>query len=249
MNKKYASLILSQLISFAPSADTLYGQNNIQLETMVITATRTEKPMSELPYSVDILTLDDNSAQTLNRTLPETMKYVPGVMVQKTGHGQGSPIIRGFTGFRTLFLIDGIRLNNSVFRDGPNQYSNTVDPYSISNMEIIKGPSSVLYGSDAVGGTVNLITRGNKGTETGFNLHPSFYYRFSDAENSHSGHFEISANYDDKFGFLIGASYKDFGDLVGGNSVGVHPMTGYTDTDVNFKADYSLRHDYSDTDR
>jgi len=49
-------------------------------------------------------------------------------MVQKTSQGQGSPFIRGFTGFRTLFLIDGIRLNNSAFRDGPNQYWNTVDP-------------------------------------------------------------------------------------------------------------------------
>jgi len=91
---------------------------------------------------------------------------VPGVMVQKTGHGQGSPYIRGFTGFRTLLMIDGIRLNNAVFRDGPNQYWNTVDPFSIERLEVVKGPSSVLYGSDAIGGTVNVITRGPGGETT-----------------------------------------------------------------------------------
>ncbi len=212
-------------------------------DPIVITATRTERPLIELPFSADVVTLDHNAGQTLNRTIPEALKYTPGIMVQKTGHGQGSPIIRGFTGFRTLFLIDGIRLNNSVFRDGPNQYSNTVDLYSISRMEIIKGPSSVLYGSDAIGGTVNLLTRGNESTETGFNLHPRFYYRYADAENSHSGHFETSGNYDDRLGFLVGVSYRDFGDLEGGKSVGRQPMTGYTDTGVNFKADYSFTRD------
>ncbi len=89
----------------------------------------------------------------------ELNREVPGVIVQKTGHGQGSPFLRGFTGFRTLLLIDGIRLNNSVFRDGPNQYWNTVDPFTIGQLEIIKGPSSVLFGSDAIGGTVNVVTR------------------------------------------------------------------------------------------
>jgi hemoglobin/transferrin/lactoferrin receptor protein len=58
--------------------------------------------------------------------VPESLAREPGVMVQKTAHGQGSPYLRGFTSQRTLFLIDGIRLNNSVFREGPNQYWNTV---------------------------------------------------------------------------------------------------------------------------
>lgn len=243
MNMEIIPLLI--LLSFCAGvlANSQAEQVTMQLDPVVVTATRTAKPISQLPYSAEVITLDDNAGQTLNRSIPEAMKYVPGVMIQKTGHGQGSPYIRGFTGFRTLFLIDGIRLNNSVFRDGPNQYSNTVDPYSISNMEIIKGPSSVLYGSDAIGGTINLLSRGNDKTDPGFNLHPSFYYRFSDAESSHSGHFELSGNYADKFGFLVGVSYKDFGDLEGGESVGVQKKTGYTDFDINFKADYALTDD------
>lgn len=230
--------------SACPSWVTVYAETDtLQFEPIVITATRTKKTLLDVPYSASVVELDTNKAQTIYRTVPEALKYEPGIMVQKTGHGQGSPYIRGFTGFRTLYLIDGIRLNNSVFRDGPNQYANTIDPYSISRMEVVKGPSSALYGSDAIGGTINLISRGNTRTETGFNLHPNFYYRFSDAENSHSGHAETSGNYDDKLGFLLGLSYKDYGDLIGGDQLGRQPKTGYDDLDVNFKADYAITRD------
>ena len=88
-------------------------------------------------------------------SVPEALSETPGVLVQQTAHGQGSPYLRGFTGFRTVALVDGIRLNNSTFRDGPNQYWSTIDALAITRLEVVKGPASVMYGSDAVGGTVN----------------------------------------------------------------------------------------------
>jgi hemoglobin/transferrin/lactoferrin receptor protein len=84
-------------------------------------------------------------------------------MLQKTSYGQGSPFLRGFTGFRTLLMVDGVRLNNAVFREGPNQYWNTVDPWSVDRYEVVLGPASVLYGSDAVGGAVNALTLDSAG--------------------------------------------------------------------------------------
>ena len=74
-------------------------------------------------------------------------------------YGQGSPYIRGFTGYLNVMMVDGIRLNNSVFRTGPNQYWATIDPLSLSRLEVVKGPGSVLYGTDAIGGAVNAITK------------------------------------------------------------------------------------------
>ncbi|MGR8930365.1 MAG: TonB-dependent receptor plug domain-containing protein [Gammaproteobacteria bacterium] len=246
-NQVLSYLALSNLIWFGTSnmaSAAGYSETEVtELDRLVVTASRSEKKLSDTPYAASVVELESDKAKTIYRTIPEALKYEPGVMVQKTGHGQGSPYIRGFTGFRTLLLVDGIRLNNSVWRDGPNNYLNTVDPYSIGRMEIVRGPSSALYGSDAIGGAVNMISAGNSNTETGFNLHPNVYYRFGDAENSHSGHAETTGNYDDRLGFLLGMSYKDYGDVVAGEPTGVQPRTGYRDLDVNFKGDFKLTPD------
>lgn len=220
-------------------------ENNSHLEDLVVTATRTGKKPFDTPAFVDLVSEHDLRERRLSRTVPEALKEVPGVMVQKTAHGQGSPYIRGFTGFRTLFLIDGIRLNNSTFRDGPNQYWNTVDPLSISRMEVVKGPSSVLYGSDAVGGTVNAITKSRTTFGEGFLANGELYYRFSSAEKSHMGRAEVSGSMDQKLGFLLGGSLKNFGDMRGGDSVGLQRKTGYDEWDGDFKMEYFLDDDSS----
>ncbi len=83
-----------------------------------------------------------------------------GVMMQSTAAGQASPFVRGLTGQQVLILVDGIRLNNSITRRGPNQYFNTVDPGMVDHIEVIRGQGSVLWGSDAIGGAINIVTRG-----------------------------------------------------------------------------------------
>src|SRR5690606_27906513 len=76
---------------------------------------------------------------------PDIIATAPGVYGQATAHGQGSPFIRGMTGNSVLVMVDGVRFNNSVFRFGPNQYTSSIDPSTIERIEIIRGPSSVLY--------------------------------------------------------------------------------------------------------
>lgn len=83
-----------------------------------------------------------------------------GVLLQSTAAGQASPFIRGLTGQQVLILVDGIRLNNSIFRRGPNQYFNTIDPGMVDHIEVLRGQGSVLWGSDAIGGAINVVTRG-----------------------------------------------------------------------------------------
>ena len=118
---------------------------------IIVTATRSGVDPHLVPNQVETLSAEQ-AEQRLVRTVPEALELLPGVHVQKTSHGQGSPYIRGFTGFRTLALIDGVRFNNSIFRDGPNEYWNTIDPWSIDSLELVQGQGSVLYGSDAIGG-------------------------------------------------------------------------------------------------
>ncbi|MCX6853899.1 MAG: Plug domain-containing protein [Verrucomicrobia bacterium] len=154
----FAILLASTLAAAqepTPSAETTE-----KLPEMVITATRGQTDLLKVPSVVRTLTAEQLQERQV-RTLPEALREIPGVNVQKTSNGQGSPFIRGFTGFRNLALIDGIRFNNSTFREGPNQYWNTIDSYAIDRIELVPGQGSVLYGSDAIGGTLNMFTKGS----------------------------------------------------------------------------------------
>lgn len=216
--------------------------NVVELPPMFVTATRTSETLANVPYTVNAVTVSNLQVQQ-PRTLPEAFKEMPSVMVQKTAHGQGSPFIRGFTGFRTLMLIDGVRLNNSTFRDGPNQYWNTVDVFSVDRLEVVKGPSSVLYGSDAIGGTVNAITARREIFGEGLDGGGRLFYRGATAEESHTVRAEASGSLDDDVGVLLGGTWKDYGDLHGGEDVGRQPKTGYGELDWDAKLEYKVQPD------
>ncbi len=242
-------LILLLCISSVYAKDNINNttQTNNITPKIIVTATRDEQPMKNVPYSGTIFNANELRIENPARTIPEALKTAPGTMIQKTGHGQGSPYIRGFTGYRNLFLIDGIRLNNSVFRDGPNQYWNTVDVLGLRRIELMRGPYSVLYGSDAIGGTVNAITRGKHDLRYSSNWDRHIYYRYSSAENSNIGRLESIGNLTDQLTLTLGYSYKDFGDLQGGRKVGTQEKTGYTEKDWDAKLEYFINKDTSIT--
>ena len=166
------------------------------------------------------------------------LRDVTGIMIQETAFGQGSPYIRGFTGFRNVFLVDGIRLNNSVFREGPNQYWNTVDPFSLDRLEVVKGPGSVLYGSDAIGGTVNAISKSPSLDQTGRSYGGTASYRTASAENSHLGRGEFQVRIEPRTAMLLGASGKHYGNLnTGGGTI---RNTGYDEWNADLKLAHQI---------
>jgi outer membrane receptor protein involved in Fe transport len=125
----------------------------------VVTPSRgegTEFDSDRSVFAVDSEALDSGSFADV----PEALADVPGVFVQRTNRGAGLPLIRGLVGPQNVLLIDGLRFNQATFRTGPNQYSALVDPSALSRVEVVLGPGSVLYGSDAMGGVVNMIPRG-----------------------------------------------------------------------------------------
>lgn len=208
-------------------------------QEVLVTANRERQSVFETPYTAHVISLKRMDEQQ-PRTLPEALADIPGVMVQKTGYGQGSPFIRGFTGFRTLMLVDGIRLNNSTFREGPNQYWSTIDPFSLERIEIVKGPSSVLYGSDAIGGTVQAITKSPYGWGDGNQVGGEVYTRFGSADHSIMVHPEFSFTHDQKLGILVMGTFADFNDLRGGHDIGLQENTGYQQWSGDLKAEYRL---------
>jgi len=209
------------------------------LGEVVITATRTKKPGLEVPAQVEVVSGAEIRSRRLSRTVPEALTETPGVMVQKTSRGQGSPYVRGFTGFRNLLLIDGIRLNNAVFRDGPNQYWSTVDPLTVQRLEVVKGAGSVLYGSDAVGATVNALTRTVAPGEVERWAAPRLYARYASAEDAVVTRAEMAGGRG-PVGWLAGVSWKDFGDVRGGREVGLQPATGYGERDGDVKLTWAV---------
>ena len=231
------------LALFLPVPSLALAQERVRetdLGRTIVTATQTPESPFDTPYTVDRIGAEE-LLRSGARTTPDMLRETPGILLQATSHGQGSPYIRGFTGFRTVLLIDGIRLNNSVFRDGPNQYWNTVDPYSIRSLEVVKGPSSVLWGSDAIGGTVNALTKGP--TSWGRGQLGTFQYRVASAENSHVGRVELDVTAGDDFGVLVGGTGKTYGDLVAGDDTGTQPNTGYDEWNADVKSEHWLSDD------
>ena len=209
------------------------------LPEVVVTAMRSEMIIAEVPYTGYVVGRAEQQ-QRAPRTTPDALAGLPSVMVQKTSYGQGSPYLRGFTGFRTLLLVEGIRLNNSVFRDGPNQYWNTVDPWAVERYEVVMGPASVLYGSDAVGGTVNAVGM----TPPDWTGQPTWErrlgYRGATAEESHQVRVGLRGRVNEQLGVIGGATWKQFGDLRGGRDVGRQKYSGYDEIDFDLRGDYAL---------
>jgi outer membrane receptor protein involved in Fe transport len=128
------------------------------LEQMQVTATRAERLVYDVAQAV---TLVDSESIRRNspQVLPEELRGRVGTFFQQTTPGQGTAIIRGLKGSQILHLVDGIRLNNAFFRSAPNQYLALVDPYAVAQMEVVRGSAGTLYGSDAMGGVVQVLTR------------------------------------------------------------------------------------------
>ena len=211
------------------------------LDPLVITGTRSETLAQMLPYSNELFSSEDFRELTV-RTLPDALRYTPGVLVQKTSYGQGSPFIRGFTGRQNLFLIDGVRFNNSTFRGGPVQYWNTVDPLSLDRFELIRSQGSVLYGSDAAGGTLNAFTKfADFVAEPDGQVfsHGSAFYEYrSNGRDSHTGRLEAQTGIGGKFGLHLGISTKEFGDIED-SAVGLMRGTGYPEQSIDSRLDYA----------
>ena len=124
---------------------------------MTVTATRREQTSFEVPRAVTVVQQSELARQTPT-VLPDLLRGTAGVFVQETTPGQGTPIIRGLTGSSVLMLVDGMRLNTAFFRPAPNQYFALVDAYNVERLEVVRGAGSTLYGSDALGGVVHIIT-------------------------------------------------------------------------------------------
>ncbi|MBI2903621.1 MAG: TonB-dependent receptor [Candidatus Methylomirabilis oxyfera] len=197
----------------------------IELSPVVVTATRGERPNFDLPNAVTIVDREHVERQTPT-VLPDLLRGEAGIFIQQTTPGQAAPIIRGLIGSSILMLVDGMRLNTAFFRSAPNQYFALVDPYNVDRLEAVRGAGSTLYGSDAMGGVLNVITPIPRVTTDQWQLHGKALGQFSSADTSWVNRLSLQGG---RSGIAMsgGFTYQDHNDLRGGGEIGVQRPSGY----------------------
>ena len=188
------------------------NEDPVRLDEIVISANRWEQSKAEIPNK--IISISATEIQRYNpQTTADLVSSSGGVFVQKSQMGGGSPMIRGFSANRILLVVDGIRMNNAIYRSGNLQNIISLDANSIENTEIIFGPGSVIYGSDALGGVMSFNTLKPKlSTESGIDLSGKILSRFSSANFEKTVHstFNLGGK---KWAVLISSTFSGFDDL------------------------------------
>ncbi len=179
---------------------------------------RKEQRTEEIPY--EIQRIGTKEIEYLNAQTSADILLSAGAYVQKSQMGGGSPILRGFEANRVLLVVDGVRMNNAIYRNGHLQNSISIDNSILEQAEIIYGPGALMYGSDALGGVIHYKTRDPKlhlipdGKD--FQFTTGAYTRFSTANKEKTLHLDIDYG-TDTWGSLTSITYSDFGDLTAGN--------------------------------
>lgn len=215
-------IILSAVLALCTSV--LYAQTSadslgdIQLRSVTISTNKFSEPISKAAQRVELIT-QKQIKQTNAQTSADVLLNTGNIFVQKSQLGGGSPVIRGFEASRILLLVDGIRLNNAIYRAGHLQNIITIDPNALDKMEIMYGPSSAVHGSDALGGAILLKTREAQFTKSRtFSVSQgNALVRYSSANQEKTGSFGFNlAN--QRWASVSQISYSDLGDLIQGKN-------------------------------
>ncbi len=236
MKKKFIAAILLFITysGFAQQKNIIKDTTvkEISLDEVVISASNFAEKKKNIAQKIDVIsakTIAQTNAQNTGDLLINTGK----IFVQKSQQGGSSPVLRGFEASRVLLVIDGVRMNNAIYRSGHLQNVITSDQNSLSRVEIMYGPSSTIFGSDALGGIVHLITKSpvlsgdKKFLTTG-----SAFTRYSSVNNEKTIHADVSIG-GKKLAWFQSYNYSDFGDMkMGSNYLSKYPNFGKRSTYV-----------------
>ncbi len=223
--KSQTELIAIENIDADVNIEIKLNVRSIPLPGMIVTPSRISQSQFRTVQNISTTEAESFSEKQFSTTA-ELIRDEPGILVQKTTHGHGSPIIRGLIGKYVLILFDGIRLNKPTFRFGANQYLNTVNPKMLKSLEVVRGPSSIVYGSDAIGGAINLIplslSNGMSKSKIDYNL----LGEYSSIDEGKGYHLQVFGNFPNLV-LMYGIGYKDIGHLKRGGDNKIQIPTGW----------------------
>lgn len=212
-------------LSAAIMAATQGGQDAQALDHIQVTATRRAEQVFKVPTATSVIDAEE-IARNAPAVMADHLRAATGVFVQRTTPGQATPVIRGFKGSEVLHLVDGFRLNNAFFRNAPNQYFGLIDPVEIERIEVVRGPSSTLYGSDAMGGVVQVLTPEPELSAEGTELGGHVVASLSSAELMRSGHGAVELR-DTRVALRLSMTEQNFGGLKPGDDRERLPFTAF----------------------
>ncbi len=190
----------------------LMTEHIIKLKEVVFSANKIEESKADIPHHIEVISSKQiafNNPQTTGDLLQQT----GSVFIQQSQMGGSSPVLRGFEANKVLMVMDGVRMNNAIYRSGHLQNVITIDPNMLDRVEVVFGPGSVLYGSDAIGGVMAFFTR-----QPILSYNDKMYVtsgissRYSSSNNEMAGTINVNLGFK-KWAFLTVISYKNLGDL------------------------------------
>lgn len=207
------------------SKEELTKSNNIVYLTekpyntneVVVSANRFEESSENSAQQITVIK-SKNIEQSNLQNSADLLQSTGLVNVQRSQAGGGSPIIRGFEANKVLIVVDGVRMNNAIFRSGHLQNILTMDQNSIDRMEVLFGAGSLMYGSDALGGVMSFYTKEPKLSDNKkINFNGSAFTRYGTVNKENTSHVEVSMS-NNKFGSLSSLTYSKFGDMKQGDN-------------------------------
>lgn len=216
-------LILSVLVLLSMSLNLLAQSDTTtkQLKDVVIYANKFPTLSKNIVQRV--VSLTDKVLLQQQANTADILTASGQVFVQKSQAGGGSPVVRGFEASRVLLMVDGIRMNSAIFRAGHLQNIITVDNMILDRVEILYGPSSTMYGSDALGGVVNLFTKQPQlfisniaSKKAPWKIGGNLVYRYGNGQNENRQHIDINIS-NNKWAYLTSFTNSSFGDMRQGN--------------------------------
>ncbi len=219
---KYYFILLSLLLF--TYTQPLWAQNAendttrlVNLNEVVVSVNKSSETRKTIAQQVQVLH-ENEIARVQAQSTADLIQSTGTVFIQKSQMGGGSVNLRGFEASRTLLVVDGVRMNNLIYRAGHLQNIITLDNNSLERAEILFGPSSTIYGSDALGGVIHLFTKKPNFSETDHKLlKVNAMTRYGSVNSELTGHIDVNAA-SKKLASLTSLTYSKFGDLMGGKN-------------------------------
>ena len=216
-HSSYHTYQLSDADKNGSSTDINLEARLVILNEVVLAANRNKENKIDVPYTMQII--QQKEIEFGNQpTLGDVIQNTGAAFLQKSQLGGGSVVLRGFEASRVLLVVDGIRMNNAIYRAGHLQDIMTLDANMLERTEILFGPSSTIYGSDALGGVMHFYTKNAEFSQTDKQLvKVNTMLRYTTVNKENTGHIDVNLGWK-KFASMTNMTYSNFGDLMSGSA-------------------------------